>query len=92
MSKPSKAFIVTLDNNKRFAISFNEKTEMVVMFGKYTDTNKTNFKVILTKTFGNTSLSSQYSESDLKERDNISKIIAPYINDLKQRSEKINGL
>ena len=91
MSKPEKAYIVSLDNNKRFGVSFNEKKELVVLFGKYTDSNKKAFQVIETKTFGN-KMTSKFSDSDLKQRETVTKILAPYINDLQRRSEKISGL
>ena len=66
--RPQEAFIVHLDNGKKFAVSFNKKLELMVMFGKYTNPDKTGFKVVNVKTFGN-SMSSKYSESDLKDRE-----------------------
>ena len=89
--RPSKAFIVHLDNGKKFALSFNKNGEMVVMFGKYRDVEKQNFEIVHIKTFGN-EIGNQYTESELKERETIKKVIAPFINDLKRRSEKIKGL
>jgi hypothetical protein len=89
--RPSKAFIVHLDNGKKFALSFNKSGEMVVMFGKYKDVQKQNFEIVHIKTFGN-EIGSKYTNDQLLERETIKKLIAPFINDLKRRSEKINGL
>ena len=91
--KPQSAFIIHLDNKKKFAFSYalsgdkngNVVKKLVIMFGHYTDDTRSLFNVVKIKKFKE-SIDPKYSESDLNNPKIIEELLAPYIEDIKQRS------
>ena len=87
--RPSTAFVVHLDNGKKFAFSYNKDRKMVVLFGKYTDANKAIFQVTKIQKFKNV-IDAKYT--DLTDRETVKQVVAPYIKNLTEMSEKIKGI
>ena len=62
---------------------------MVVLFGKYTDANKAIFQVTKIQKFKNV-IDAKYT--DLTDRETVKQVVAPYIKNLTEMSEKIKGI
>jgi hypothetical protein len=91
--RPKNAFVVHIDDNgKKFAFTHykdGNDRKMAIMFGKYTDERRTVFKVVKIKKFGAV-IDKKYK--DLNDPETVRQILEPYMKNIRNRSEDINGI